>query len=48
MAVGGDGTIHEVMNGIVKNKNITLGFMPGGQEMIFPGDFIYPQIQKKR
>ncbi|GHH97339.1 diacylglycerol/lipid kinase family protein [Neobacillus kokaensis] len=30
IAVGGDGTMHEVMNGIFKHKNITLGFIPGG------------------
>lgn len=30
IAVGGDGTMHEVVNGIVEYNNITLGFVPGG------------------
>lgn len=46
VAVGGDGTIHEVMNGIVKNKNITLGFIPGGSGNDFSRGFHIPSDPK--
>lgn len=42
IAVGGDGTIHEVMNGIIKHKNITLGFIPGGSGNDFSRGFQIP------
>jgi diacylglycerol kinase (ATP) len=42
VAVGGDGTMHEVMNGIVKFKNITLGFIPGGSGNDFSRGFHIP------
>jgi YegS/Rv2252/BmrU family lipid kinase len=42
IAVGGDGTIHEVMNGVVKNNNITLGFIPGGSGNDFSRGFQIP------
>ncbi len=42
VAVGGDGSLHEVMNGIVKNKNITLGFIPGGSGNDFSRGFAIP------
>ncbi|EKN66019.1 diacylglycerol kinase [Neobacillus bataviensis LMG 21833] len=42
IAVGGDGTMHEVMNGIVKDKNITLGFIPGGSGNDFSRGFQIP------
>ncbi|MBO0960333.1 diacylglycerol kinase family lipid kinase [Neobacillus sp. MM2021_6] len=42
IAVGGDGTMHEVMNGIVKEKNITLGFIPGGSGNDFSRGFQLP------
>lgn len=42
IAVGGDGTIHEVMNGIIKYKNITLGFIPGGSGNDFSRGFQIP------
>lgn len=42
VAVGGDGTIHEVMNGIVNFKNITLGFIPGGSGNDFSRGFHIP------
>jgi YegS/Rv2252/BmrU family lipid kinase len=42
IAVGGDGTMHEVMNGIVKEKNITLGFIPGGSGNDFSRGFQIP------
>jgi YegS/Rv2252/BmrU family lipid kinase len=43
IAVGGDGTMHEVMNGAVKdNNNITLGFIPGGSGNDFSRGFQIP------
>jgi diacylglycerol kinase (ATP) len=42
VAVGGDGTMHEVMNGIIKYKNITLGFIPGGSGNDFSRGFHIP------
>ncbi|MDR7077745.1 YegS/Rv2252/BmrU family lipid kinase [Neobacillus niacini] len=42
IAVGGDGTINEVMNGIVKYNNITLGFVPGGSGNDFSRGFHIP------
>jgi YegS/Rv2252/BmrU family lipid kinase len=43
VAVGGDGTMHEVMNGVVKYKNITLGFIPGGSGNDFSRGFQIPR-----
>lgn len=42
IAVGGDGTMHEVVNGIVKYNNITLGFVPGGSGNDFSRGFQIP------
>ncbi|CAH2717001.1 Putative lipid kinase YtlR [Neobacillus rhizosphaerae] len=42
IAVGGDGTMHEVMNGVIKHKNITLGFIPGGSGNDFSRGFLIP------
>ncbi|NWQ43062.1 diacylglycerol kinase family lipid kinase [Bacillus sp. EB106-08-02-XG196] len=42
IAVGGDGTISEVMNGIAKYNNITLGFVPGGSGNDFSRGFQIP------
>jgi diacylglycerol kinase (ATP) len=42
IAVGGDGTIHEVMNGSIKHNNITLGFIPGGSGNDFSRGFQIP------
>jgi diacylglycerol kinase (ATP) len=42
IAVGGDGTMHEVMNGIVNDKRITLGFIPGGSGNDFSRGFQIP------
>jgi diacylglycerol kinase (ATP) len=42
IAVGGDGTMHEVMNGIVNYNNITLGFIPGGSGNDFARGFLIP------
>ncbi|MFJ7729489.1 diacylglycerol/lipid kinase family protein [Neobacillus sp. NPDC097160] len=42
IAVGGDGTMHDVMNGIVNDKNTTLGFIPGGSGNDFSRGFHIP------
>jgi diacylglycerol kinase (ATP) len=42
IAVGGDGTISEVVNGIVEYNNITLGFVPGGSGNDFSRGFKIP------
>ncbi|WHX99653.1 diacylglycerol kinase family protein [Neobacillus sp. DY30] len=42
IAVGGDGTISEVVNGIAGYTNITLGFVPGGSGNDFSRGFQIP------
>ncbi|MBV7507332.1 diacylglycerol kinase family lipid kinase [Bacillus sp. sid0103] len=42
IAVGGDGTMHEVMNGVVDDHHITLGFIPGGSGNDFSRGFQIP------
>jgi diacylglycerol kinase (ATP) len=42
IAVGGDGTVHEVVNGLVNDKNVTLGFIPGGSGNDFSRGFHIP------
>jgi YegS/Rv2252/BmrU family lipid kinase len=42
IAVGGDGTIHEVLNGVMKNNFVTLGFIPGGSGNDFSRGFQIP------
>ncbi|MDR7000511.1 diacylglycerol kinase family lipid kinase [Neobacillus niacini] len=42
IAVGGDGTMHEVVNGVVHYNNITLGFIPGGSGNDFSRGFQLP------
>jgi diacylglycerol kinase (ATP) len=42
IAVGGDGTMHEVVNGIVEYNDITLGFVPGGSGNDFSRGFHIP------
>lgn len=42
IAVGGDGTMHEVVNGIVEYNNITIGFVPGGSGNDFSRGFQIP------
>ncbi|MFP7299456.1 diacylglycerol/lipid kinase family protein [Neobacillus niacini] len=42
IAVGGDGTISEVMNGIAGYNHITLGFIPGGSGNDFGRGFQIP------
>ncbi|MEH7181310.1 diacylglycerol/lipid kinase family protein [Neobacillus vireti] len=47
IALGGDGTISEVMNGVVKYKNITLGFIPGGSGNDFSRGYHIPANPKE-
>jgi diacylglycerol kinase (ATP) len=42
IAVGGDGTLHEVMNGVMDNQDIILGFIPGGSGNDFSRGFHIP------
>ncbi|MEH7106349.1 diacylglycerol/lipid kinase family protein [Bacillus sp. JJ1764] len=42
ITVGGDGTMHEVMNGVIKHKHITLGFIPGGSGNDFSRGYLIP------
>ena len=39
IVVGGDGTLHEVVNGLVDYPTVKIGFIPAGSEMIFHVDF---------
>ncbi|WP_462411273.1 diacylglycerol/lipid kinase family protein [Neobacillus sp. Marseille-QA0830] len=43
VAVGGDGTLHEAMNGIVNFEHVTLGFIPGGSGNDFSRGFQIPK-----
>ncbi|WP_395534612.1 diacylglycerol/lipid kinase family protein [Neobacillus thermocopriae] len=43
IAVGGDGTLHEVLNGIKNHKNIKIGLIPGGSGNDFSREFQIPQ-----
>ncbi|WP_026572151.1 diacylglycerol/lipid kinase family protein [Bacillus sp. UNC438CL73TsuS30] len=47
VALGGDGTVHEVMNGVVNYNNITLGFIPGGSGNDFSRGFEIPSKPKQ-
>ena len=42
-AVGGDGTLHEVINGAASYSNITVGFIPGGSGNDFSRGFSIPK-----
>lgn len=42
-AVGGDGTLHEVVNGAASFSNITVGFIPGGSGNDFSRGFDIPK-----
>jgi diacylglycerol kinase (ATP) len=42
-AVGGDGTLHEVVNGTASYPNITVGFIPGGSGNDFSRGFFIPK-----
>lgn len=42
IAVGGDGTVHEVMNGMVNSRHVTLGVIPGGSGNDFSRGFLIP------
>jgi len=47
VAVGGDGTLHEVVNGAVGFSNITIGFIPGGSGNDFSRGFGIPKNPNK-
>lgn len=42
IAVGGDGTVNEVINGLIHDKNAVLGFIPGGSGNDFSRGFQIP------
>lgn len=42
VVVGGDGTLHEVLNGVISHPNVTLGFIPGGSGNDFSRGFHIP------
>jgi diacylglycerol kinase (ATP) len=42
IAVGGDGTVHEVLNGMVNDRYVTLGVIPGGSGNDFSRGFHIP------
>ncbi|WP_079510108.1 diacylglycerol/lipid kinase family protein [Mesobacillus jeotgali] len=42
-AVGGDGTLHEVVNGAATYPNVTVGFIPGGSGNDFSRGFSIPK-----
>ena len=46
IAVGGDGTVHEVANGSVGNKKIVIGYIPAGSGNDFARGFKIPQDTK--
>jgi YegS/Rv2252/BmrU family lipid kinase len=43
IAVGGDGTLHEVVNGTAMYPNVTVGFIPGGSGNDFSRGFGIPK-----
>jgi diacylglycerol kinase (ATP) len=43
VAVGGDGTVHEVINGAFGHQNVTVGFIPGGSGNDFSRGFEIPK-----
>ncbi|MFE8703376.1 diacylglycerol/lipid kinase family protein [Cytobacillus sp. FJAT-54145] len=43
VAVGGDGTMNEVVNGVVKYKNVITGFIPGGSGNDFSRGYHIPK-----
>ncbi|SFB17973.1 MULTISPECIES: diacylglycerol kinase family protein [unclassified Bacillus (in: firmicutes)] len=46
VAVGGDGTMHEVMNGAFPFPNVSIGFIPGGSGNDFSRGFFIPSKPK--
>ncbi|SEM39410.1 lipid kinase, YegS/Rv2252/BmrU family [Mesobacillus persicus] len=46
VVVGGDGTLHEVVNGAVHHSNISIGFIPGGSGNDFSRGFQIPKNPK--
>lgn len=47
VAVGGDGTIHEVINGIISFKHITIAYIPAGSGNDFARGFKLPSVPEK-
>jgi diacylglycerol kinase (ATP) len=43
VAVGGDGTLHEVINGVIDFPQIKIGFIPGGSGNDFSRGFFIPK-----
>lgn len=43
VAVGGDGTLHEVVNGVAGFHHVTIGFIPGGSGNDFSRGFAIPK-----
>ncbi|MBY0098951.1 diacylglycerol/lipid kinase family protein [Mesobacillus maritimus] len=43
VVVGGDGTLHEVVNGAIGHSKLTIGFIPGGSGNDFSRGFGIPQ-----
>jgi diacylglycerol kinase (ATP) len=43
VAVGGDGTLHEIMNGMIKYPEIAIGFIPSGSGNDFSRGFTIPR-----
>lgn len=43
VAVGGDGTLHEVVNGVVHYPNVSIGFIPAGSGNDFSRGFSIPK-----
>lgn len=41
--IGGDGTLHEVVNGVIGYKNVALGFIPAGSGNDFGRGFQFPK-----
>ncbi|WP_338452412.1 diacylglycerol kinase family lipid kinase [Niallia oryzisoli] len=47
IAVGGDGTIHEVINGLKEYSNVKFGFIPTGSGNDFARGFLIPRDPEK-
>ncbi|KAF0815612.1 Transcription regulator [Bacillus sp. ZZV12-4809] len=47
VAVGGDGTVHEVINGALGHQNVSVGFIPGGSGNDFSRGFNIPKDPKE-
>jgi diacylglycerol kinase (ATP) len=47
ITVGGDGTIHEVVNGLMNHSNVNIGFIPAGSGNDFARGFQIPKSSSK-